>query len=142
MTSTEVVADHRAAGRAFTAAGMTGFVREAGDGRTVLCVHGVPASSFLYRKVLNELAARDLRGGAFDLPGLGLADRPENFDRARRLLHNAIDARAVCRTPVPPAVRFTGRPWARCPAPAVPTRRDPSAARRSAHDALAAIDDL
>jgi len=47
VTSTDVVADHRAAGRAFTAAGMTGFVREAGDGRTVLCVHGVPASSFL-----------------------------------------------------------------------------------------------
>jgi len=80
MTSTEVVADHRAAGRAFTAAGMTGFVREAGDGETVLCMHGVPTSSFLYRKVLDELAARDLRGVAFDLPGLGLADRPENFD--------------------------------------------------------------
>jgi haloalkane dehalogenase len=80
MTSTDVVADHRAAGRAFTAAGMTGFVREAGDGETVLCMHGVPASAFLYRKVLNELAARDLRGVAFDLPGLGLADRPENFD--------------------------------------------------------------
>jgi len=80
MTSTEVVADHRAAGRAFTAAGMTGFVREAGDGETALCMHGVPTSSFLYRKVLDELAARDLRGVAFDLPGLGLADRPENFD--------------------------------------------------------------
>jgi len=80
MTSTDVVADHRAAGRAFTAAGMTGFVREAGDGETVLCMHGVPTSSFLYRKVLDELAARDVRGVAFDLPGLGLADRPENFD--------------------------------------------------------------
>ena len=80
MTSTDVVADHRAAGRAFTAAGMTGFVREAGDGEAVLCMHGVPTSSFLYRKVLDELAARDVRGIAFDLPGLGLADRPENFD--------------------------------------------------------------
>jgi len=80
MTSTDVIADHRAAGRAFTAAGMTGFVREAGDGETVLCMHGVPTSSFLYRKVLDELAARDVRGVAFDLPGLGLADRPENFD--------------------------------------------------------------
>ena len=80
MTSADVVADHRAAGRPFTAAGLTGFVREAGDGETVLCMHGVPTSSFLYRKVLDELAARDLRGVAFDLPGLGLADRPENFD--------------------------------------------------------------
>ena len=43
-------------------------------------MHGVPTSSFLYRKVLDELAARDLRGVAFDLPGLGLADRPESFD--------------------------------------------------------------
>ena len=71
MTSTDVVANHRAAGRAFTAADVTGFVREAGDGETVLCMHGVPASSFLYRKVLIELAARNLRGVAFDLPGLG-----------------------------------------------------------------------
>ena len=80
MTSTDVIADHRAAGRAFTAAGMTGFVREAGDGETVLYMHGVPTSSFLYRKVLDELAARNVRCVAFDLPGLGLADRPENFE--------------------------------------------------------------
>jgi pimeloyl-ACP methyl ester carboxylesterase len=40
----------------------------------------VPASSFLYRTVLRELAARGLRGIAFDLPGLGLADRPAAFD--------------------------------------------------------------
>ncbi len=80
MTSTDVIADHRAAGRRLHRRVMTGFVREAGDGETVLCMHGVPRSSFLYRKVLDELAARDLRGVAFDLPGLGLADRPENFD--------------------------------------------------------------
>src|SRR5439155_23653688 len=54
--------------------------REAGDGEPVVCVHGVPASCFLYRKVLDELAARGLRGVAFDLPGLGLADRPEAYD--------------------------------------------------------------
>ena len=32
------------------------------------------------RKVLRELAARGLRAIAFDLPGLGLADRPAAFD--------------------------------------------------------------
>jgi haloalkane dehalogenase len=80
MTSAEVVAAHRAAGRAFDAAGIRGFVREAGEGEPVVCIHGVPASCFLYRKVIDELAARDLRGIAFDLPGLGLADRPEDFD--------------------------------------------------------------
>ena len=43
-------------------------------------MHGVPTSSFLYRKVLPELASRGLRGVAFDLPGMGLAERPESFD--------------------------------------------------------------
>jgi pimeloyl-ACP methyl ester carboxylesterase len=56
------------------------FVLEQGDGEPVVCMHGVPASSFLYRKVIAELAARGLRGIAFDLPGLGLAERPERFD--------------------------------------------------------------
>jgi len=79
MTSPEVSA-HIAAGRALRAAGLNGFVREAGSGEPVVCVHGVPTSSYLYRKVLDELAARGLRGVAFDLPGLGLADRPRAFD--------------------------------------------------------------
>jgi haloalkane dehalogenase len=78
--STEVIERHRAAGRFFTANGVRSFVREEGDGEAVVCVHGVPASSFLYRKVLAELANRGRRGIAFDLPGLGLADRPRDFD--------------------------------------------------------------
>ena len=80
MTSAEVVQAHRAAGREFEAAGVGSFVREAGEGDPVVCVHGVPSSCFLYRKVLDELAARGLRGVAFDLPGLGLASRPTDFD--------------------------------------------------------------
>jgi len=80
VTSAEVIERHRAAGRRFEAAGVGSFVREEGDGAPVLCMHGVPASCFLYRKVIAELAARGLRGVAFDLPGLGLADRPEDFD--------------------------------------------------------------
>jgi pimeloyl-ACP methyl ester carboxylesterase len=75
-----VVSQHREAGRLFAAEGTQSFVREQGDGEAVVCLHGVPASSFLYRKVLAELAARGLRGVAFDLPGLGLAARPESFD--------------------------------------------------------------
>src|ERR671919_2590756 len=80
MTSADVVARHRATGRRFEAAGVTSFVLDDGDGDPVVCLHGVPASCFLYRKVLPELAARGLRGIAFDLPGLGLADRPQDFD--------------------------------------------------------------
>jgi pimeloyl-ACP methyl ester carboxylesterase len=82
MNSHDVVSEHRAAGRRFEAAGISSFVREAGPpgGEPVVCLHGVPASCFLYRKVLRELAARGLHGIAFDLPGLGLADRPAAFD--------------------------------------------------------------
>jgi pimeloyl-ACP methyl ester carboxylesterase len=80
MISREVIARHRDAGRRFAAGGIESFVREQGDGEPVVCVHGVPASCFLYRKVIAELATRGLRGVAFDLPRLGLADRPVDFD--------------------------------------------------------------
>ena len=80
MGSGEVIARHRAAGREFEAAGVRSFVREEGDGEPVVCLHGVPVSCFLYRKVLPELAARGLRGVTFDVPGLGLAARPDEFD--------------------------------------------------------------
>lgn len=80
MDASAVIDQHRRAGRHFTAAGVQSFVRDKGDGPPVLCLHGVPSSCFLYRKVLTELAGRGLRGVAFDLPGLGLAERPEDFD--------------------------------------------------------------
>ena len=80
MTSEAVVERHRAAGRSFTAGGVRSFVREEGEGPPVVCLHGVPSSSFLYRKVLAELAQRGMRGVAFDLPGLGLAERPAEYD--------------------------------------------------------------
>jgi haloalkane dehalogenase len=80
VTSREVIDRHRDAGRFYEAAGVRSFVREEGQGDPVVLMHGVPASSFLYRKVLAELAELGLRGVAFDLPGLGLADRPPGFD--------------------------------------------------------------
>jgi pimeloyl-ACP methyl ester carboxylesterase len=66
-----LLADHRASGRFFTAAGVSSFVLDAGaaDAEPVVCVHGVPASAFLYRKLVHALAERGLRGIAIDLPG-------------------------------------------------------------------------
>ncbi len=66
----------------FTAAGISSFVLDAGppDGEPVVCVHGVPASAYLYRKVVPALASKGLRGIAIDLPGLGLAQRPDDAD--------------------------------------------------------------
>jgi haloalkane dehalogenase len=76
----EAVEAHRAAGREFEAGGVRSFVREQGEGDPVVLMHGIPVSSFLYRKVLPLLADRGLRGVAFDLPGLGLAEKRADFD--------------------------------------------------------------
>jgi len=76
----DVIEAHRCAGSFFEVAGIRSFMRAEGEGETVVLVHGLPASSFLYRKVIGELAASGLQALAFDLPGLGLADRPEHFD--------------------------------------------------------------
>jgi haloalkane dehalogenase len=76
----EAIEAHRAAGREFEAGGVRSFVREQGDGEPVVLMHGIPVSSFLYRKVLPLLAERGLRGVAFDLPGLGLAEKRLDLD--------------------------------------------------------------
>jgi len=60
--------------------GANSAVWRCGEGEPVVCLHGVPASAFLYRKLLPALAGQGLRGIAFDFPGLGLADRPQEFD--------------------------------------------------------------
>lgn len=95
------ISRHQAAGRRFEAGGVGSFVREEGEGDPVVLLHGVPVSSFLYRRVLPELAGRGLRGVAFDFPGLGLADRPEGFDYSwsglSRWTGEAIDALGIER---------------------------------------------
>ncbi|PRY09948.1 pimeloyl-ACP methyl ester carboxylesterase [Pontibacter ummariensis] len=76
----EVIKKHRMSGRFFSVDGVQSFALDYGNGEAVLCLHGVPTSSFLYRKVLWNLAHKGFRGVSIDLPGLGFADRPEDFD--------------------------------------------------------------
>jgi haloalkane dehalogenase len=97
----EAIERHQQAGREFEAAGLESFVLEQGDGEPVVLMHGIPVSSFLYRKVVPLLADRGLRGVAFDLPGLGLAAKPPGFDYTwsglGRWTGEAIDALGVDR---------------------------------------------
>jgi haloalkane dehalogenase len=97
----DVIAAHSAAGRHFDAGAVRSFVLEHGSGPDVVLLHGVPTSSFLYRKVIPRLADQGMRAIAFDLPGLGLADRPERFDYSwsglAKWVGEAIDALGLAR---------------------------------------------
>ena len=97
----ELIDIHSAAGRRFAAGGVSSFVREQGEGPNVVLLHGVPTSSFLYRKVIPPLADQGLRAIAFDFPGLGLAERPDGFDYSwsglARWTGEAIDALGLDR---------------------------------------------
>ncbi|ORJ52562.1 alpha/beta fold hydrolase [Mycobacterium simiae] len=97
QTTARLLKGYRASGHAFSAAGISSFALDEGPahGEAVLCVHGVPASAYLYRKVVPALAARGMRGIAVDLPGLGFAGRPADADYSwtglGRWLGSAID---------------------------------------------------
>ena len=93
-----LLADYASSGRFFLADGIRSFALDEGprDAQPVVLLHGVPASAYLYRKVVPALAQRGLRAVAIDLPGLGLADRPKDADYSwtglGRWLLSAIDA--------------------------------------------------
>jgi haloalkane dehalogenase len=97
----EIVDAHRRAGHLFDVDGVGSFVRDEGSGPAVVLLHGVPSSSYLYRKVLPLLAAEGMRGVAFDFPGLGFADRPGDYDYSwsglARFVGEAIDALEIER---------------------------------------------
>jgi pimeloyl-ACP methyl ester carboxylesterase len=76
----EVIKEHEASGKYFNVDGIKTFALKYGRGEPVLCLHGVPTSSFLYRKVLRSLEKKGYKGVSIDMPGLGLTDRPDNFD--------------------------------------------------------------
>ena len=80
MQKPRLVEEHEAAGKRIVVDGVHIFVREEGVGEPVLLLHGVPSSSFLYRKMLPELASKGLRAVSFDFPGVGLSDKPKDID--------------------------------------------------------------
>jgi pimeloyl-ACP methyl ester carboxylesterase len=60
------------------AGGLRLHVMEAGDGPTVVLLHGNPTWSFLWRNVAGRLAAAPLRLVMPDLAGLGLSEKPRD----------------------------------------------------------------
>ncbi len=93
--SKNVVDLHESSGKYLEVDGINTFLLDKGSGEAVVCIHGVPTSSFLYRKVVDSLSRKGYRGIAIDLPGLGLSNRPENFDYTfsgfSRFLTNALN---------------------------------------------------
>jgi pimeloyl-ACP methyl ester carboxylesterase len=79
MNANRLIEEWRRQGRILEVEGANTVLWRMGQGETFICVHGVPTSGFLYRKLLPELAC-GLEGVTLDLPGLGLADRPADFD--------------------------------------------------------------
>jgi haloalkane dehalogenase len=72
------------------------------DGPAVLCLHGEPSWSFLYRHVIRVLAAEGLRVIAPDLVGFGRSDKPaepadhsyaRHIEWVRALVFGALDLR-------------------------------------------------
>jgi len=88
----KAIADHEMAGSGFEATGVRSFALDAGEGDAVVLLHGVPASCFLYRKVVPRLADAGFRAIAFDFPGLGLAERPVEYDYSWSGLVRFVDA--------------------------------------------------
>ncbi len=76
----QVIQQHTENGHYAQLEGLRVFYLDEGAGEAVFCLHGVPTSSFLYRKIVKGLAAHGLRGIAMDLPGLGFSDRPEDYN--------------------------------------------------------------
>lgn len=75
-----LVRSHAESGKWVKVNGQPAFVFEKGEGVPIVCLHGVPASSFLYRKIIPVLAEKGYRAIAPDLLGMGLSAKPKDAD--------------------------------------------------------------
>jgi haloalkane dehalogenase len=99
----EVIESHRASGEYVEVEGLRIFYRRGGpeDGIPLVLTHGIPRSSFLYRKMIPILAEHH-PVIAWDLYGFGLSDKPQDGKRYRfpefeRFLGKFIDALGIER---------------------------------------------
>ena len=97
----EAIAIHQAAGRRFEAGGVAASSASRAAAGPWSCVHGVPTSLVPLSQDGPAVAGQGLHAVAFDFPGLGLADRPDDFDYSwsglARWMGEAIDALDIDR---------------------------------------------
>jgi pimeloyl-ACP methyl ester carboxylesterase len=99
----ELIERHQEAGAFVQVEGLKIFYRRAGseDGVPLVLTHGIPRSSFLYRKMIPILSERHpVR--AWDLYGFGLSDKPQDkwryyFPEFEKFLGRFIDALGIDR---------------------------------------------
>lgn len=72
-------ADHRSQQQFFVFEGQSIAFTDHGEGRTLVLLHGVPTSSWMYRKVI-PLLQTDLRVISIDLLGYGSSEKPADAD--------------------------------------------------------------
>ncbi len=76
----DIIDQHKASGKFFKVDNLRCFALDKGEGEAILCLHGVPTSSYLYRKMIPEFADKGFRGVAIDFPGFGFSERPDDYD--------------------------------------------------------------
>ncbi len=110
------IAEHRAHQKRLAVDGGEIAYVESGplDGKPILLLHGVPTSSWLYRKVIPLLAARGFHVIAPDLLGWGASDKPKDlgkyaFERQASRIRELLQALGVKQATF--VVHDLGGPW-------------------------------
>src|SRR2546425_307335 len=123
-------------GRYVTVNGLGIFAITLGGGRDVLLLHGNPASTYSWRKVMGPLAAR-YRIHVIDLPGFGFSDKPDDASYPlAAVCARACGRRSTIRpsSPTPTSTPITRRCAAvvgRMPSSRASTRRRRRSGRRA-----------
>ena len=78
----DIVSNHKNSGRFFKVGNLKAFALDYGapSKEAVVCLHGVPTSSYLYRKVLPSIAKKGHRAVCIDFTGLGFTDLPADYN--------------------------------------------------------------
>lgn len=102
MNAQEIITEHERSGKYAAVDGLRVFYRCAGpeEGIPLVMTHGIPRSSFLYRKMI-PILAKEYPVRAWDLFGFGLSDKPRDrkygFPQFERFLSRFLDELGIKR---------------------------------------------